>query len=563
MLDHLIFLLYILIFCFSTIGYGFFFSSITNRNFISLNIGYQGLFGFFFLVIISSATSFLFKHGYFHNAIIHLIGILFLIFYFRKISKNDQKLFFIIFLLMLIGAYVYKNHDDFPYYHLSYALSLSENKFIIGMGNLGHGFRTFSSLFFFHSILYLPYIKFYLFHIGPFLLILYFNFIVIKKIFYNLNIKKASSIVLFFSLFSFTFVNVAFYRLSEHGTDRSPQILIFLIFIILLELFTNKKKINTQQTLFQTFVVLLFLISSLKVLYYIYFLLIPLSIYVLKINLKFLKSFNLKLVIPIILSLFLNTTISFMNTGCFLYPQEKTCLNTSWSIPPEEVKDMNTHYQWWSKAGGGPNYKHDMKKEIYIKDFNWVSNWIERHFFNKVSDTLLGVLFICFLYFIIFRALSLEKNKNTKINFNYIYLIIFIILSEWFLNHPAMRYGGYVLISLPLFLFFSNLLSSYKYKLITLKKIIWSLLILIICIYETRNILRLNKEIDFYKYNLKSSPFFKVVDVENTILFKQKNLIIYKTIDGSMCWGSNTPCGNRPDLKMKIENGYKIIYRGN
>ena len=33
---------------------------------------------------------------------------------------------------MLIGAYVFKNHDDFPYYHLTYALNLSENSFVVG-----------------------------------------------------------------------------------------------------------------------------------------------------------------------------------------------------------------------------------------------------------------------------------------------------------------------------------------------------------------------------------------------------------------------------------------------
>ena len=32
--------------------------------------------------------------------------------------------------------------------------------------------------------------------------------------------------------------------------------------------------------------------------------------------------------------------------------------------------------------------------EIYIDNFNWVSNWIDRHFFNKVSDTLFGILLI-------------------------------------------------------------------------------------------------------------------------------------------------------------------------
>ena len=59
-----------------------------------------------------------------------------------------------IFLLLIfwIGNYIYKSHDDFPYYHLTYTLNLSENSFLVGTGNFSHGFRTFSSLFFYHSL---------------------------------------------------------------------------------------------------------------------------------------------------------------------------------------------------------------------------------------------------------------------------------------------------------------------------------------------------------------------------------------------------------------------------
>ena len=79
----------------------------------------------------------------------------------------------------LIGAYLFKNHDDFPYYHLTYTLNLSENKFIIGTGIFGHGFRTFSSLFYYHSTLFMPGINIYLFHIGPLYILIFFNIILI------------------------------------------------------------------------------------------------------------------------------------------------------------------------------------------------------------------------------------------------------------------------------------------------------------------------------------------------------------------------------------------------
>ena len=33
----------------------------------------------------------------------------------------------------------------------------------------------------------------------------------------------------------------------------------------------------------------------------------------------------------------------------------------------EEVKKMKIHYEWWAKAGGGPGYASEIKKEKYIK----------------------------------------------------------------------------------------------------------------------------------------------------------------------------------------------------
>jgi len=149
--------------------------------------------------------------------------------------KNLRKFFEIKYLWLLIvilwlGIYVYKNHDDFPYYHLTYALNLSENSFMVGTGNFSHGFRTFSSLFFFHSILYMPFIDFYLFHSGPFFILIFFNFIIISNLLKKFKNNKIDFIY-FFSLLSFIFINVAFYRVAEHGTDRSAQILLILIFI--------------------------------------------------------------------------------------------------------------------------------------------------------------------------------------------------------------------------------------------------------------------------------------------------------------------------------------------
>jgi len=103
--------------------------------------------------------------------------------------------------------------------------------------------------------------------------------------------------------------------------------------------------------------------------------------------------------------------VYFFNTGCLLYPVQQTCISgIEWGIPRSEVSNLNTHYQWWAKAGGGPGYTHEMEKNLYIKNFNWLSNWIDKYFFNKMTDFLAGLSFILIVLIITF------KSKNTSIH---------------------------------------------------------------------------------------------------------------------------------------------------
>jgi len=551
--EHLIFTLYILTFLFSTIGYGFVLSKIVDKNLLRFNLGWQGLLGFFFLSIISIFTSFFFSHGFYHNSIIHLVGLMSFIFFIHKLKKNSElKYLFLLICILWIGVYVYKNHDDFPYYHLTYALNLSENKFIVGTGNFSHGFRTFSSLFYYHSLLYMPLIKFYLFYIGPFFIMLFFNYIVISKLIKNFSIKNFN-FVYFFLIISLVFVNVVFYRLGEHGTDRSAQILLLLIFLLFFEIIYFEKKIKNIILKTSLLVILVFLASSMKAIYYLYLILIPIIFFKKNLFLDYIKLKNFFLFFLIFLSFSLNIITYHLNTGCFLYPAEKTCfIKTEWSIPKKEVKLMSTHYEWWAKAGGGPGYTHEIEKEEYIKDFVWLENWIDRHFFNKVSDSLLAILLICLIIYFSFYFFG-KKNVRKNLNHNRIgilpYLLISIFLLEWFLNHPSMRYGGYVLFALPFIVLTSSLIEKYQ---LFKNRVYWLTILFIVLtfvIYNVRNITRLEKEIRVYNYNLLKSPYFFVDQIISKKIISNERLTIYSP-GGKMCWASKTPCSNRESLKL-------------
>ena len=56
------------------------------------------------------------------------------------------------------------------------------------------------------------------------------NLILIQKILNNIKYKNINFIS-YLCLLSFIFINIFFYRIQEHGTDKSAQILVLIFFI--------------------------------------------------------------------------------------------------------------------------------------------------------------------------------------------------------------------------------------------------------------------------------------------------------------------------------------------
>ena len=560
MIDHLVFVFYLYFFLFSTIGFGIKFSHIININLLNLNLGWYGIVGFFLISLISIITSFFVAHNYFHNFILHFFGFIFFCSNFLKRNNNKEyKIIFYLSLFLLIGAYLYKNHDDFSYYHLTYSLNLSENSFIVGTGNFSHGFRTFSSLFYYHSTLFLPFIDYHLFHIGPFYILLFFNYIIVLRLlnYIKINFKN---FLLYFSLLSLLFVNVVFYRIGEHGTDRSSQILLILIFFLFIEILSIKKK-EIIFTYLCLIIIMVLLAASMKAIYYLYFILPIILLFKKKIFNQLLDKKNFLILFLILLSIGLNSIVYYLNTGCFFYPAEITCLfENDWSIPKNEVKLMSIHYEWWAKAGGGPGYSHEIDKQEYIKNFVWLENWIDRHFFNKVSDTLFGIILLCLIVVISFMFYRKEKSKSYRNNNKIVYFLILFFLIEWFLKHPSMRYGGFVLIGLPFIIFSSSIISKFNYSKRAVYNLTIFFMVLSIIIFNLRNITRINKEIDVYGYKPLKSPYFFVDEVDLKIIAESSNLKIYNPINNA-CWASKTPCSYYPKLQIKDFLWMKMISR--
>lgn len=531
-LNFFIFFSYYFIILFSIIGYGYFLLSFEKNNKNYLNFGYIGIVGLFFLIVYSYLSNIFISHSKIHNIFVIIFGLtsffyFFVKYYKKKFFKKNFIFLILFFLILSVALLIEKNHDDFPYYHFAYTFNLTQNSLDFGIGKINHGFRTPSSIFYLNSLFYLPYAEYYLFNFSAIFILGFCNIILLKKIsnfFEDFKFKVLKiDFVNYLSLLCFIFVNIFFYRLSEHGTDRSAQILVLVLIIYLLETFKTKE--NTKIDLF--FISIIFaLIISLKAFYFLYLLfVIPLFYFLFKkdnkiitiIKLLFFKRYSIYSIILI----FLVISSYFTNTGCLLYPISLTCFESfTWSIPIENVSKMNDWYELWSKAGANPNYRV-LDPEKYIVGLNWLGNWVDNYFFNKVSDFILGLFFILLIFWLLFKN-SKKKKFIEKLNIFYLltYLVLILIIFEWFFNHPALRYGGFCVIALIIFIPFALYLNRFQISHVKFHKIAITLVIITLSIFEIRNVNRVINEVNIYNYKPFTETFYSI-DEDYFILQKK------------------------------------------
>ena len=511
----LILLLFYFLILYSIMGYG--------RVFTLFNSNYQdssfnGLIGIAFLILLSYLTNIFFAHNYLHNFLIIFLGLGIFIYDFKKnFSKRivEYRDVTIIFIIIFIGILMFKNHDDFYYYHFPYTQILTNYNKIFGLGNLNHGFRTASSIFYLNSLFYLPIIKYFLMNSGAAYILGFSNYILYKNI-KDLIKKNNFNNVLFLSILSIIYINIIFARIAEHGTDRSALILIFVMSVYYLKSLSLKKdEINSKyfNNFYSKLALLFAIIISLKSFYIIYLVIFILWFFQIK------KYFEIKIIFSLIFKnyytyliiLFFLFTVftTFSNTGCLIYPATFTCFDQfSWSIPLEQVDQMQLWYEQWSKAGATPNFRVN-DPELYVSKLNWVSNWINIYFFTKVSDNILSTILIAVIVYFLFtyNSTKIKKFVFTKDNKIFYYLILFLFV-EWFYNHPSLRYGGFALLALIFFVPISIYLSQFKFNVLKFKKNISLILILTIIVFIVRNVSRINNEFNQYGYNPIKSAFF-------------------------------------------------------
>ena len=90
------------------------------------------------------------------------------------------------------------------------------------------------------------------------------------------------------------------------------------------------------------------------------------------------------------------------------------------------------------------------------------------------------------------------------------YLVLIVILFEWFFNHPALRYGGFCVVSLVIFIPFALYLNMFEISHTKFNKISITFVIIAVCVFEIRNVNRVINEVNIYNYKPFTETFYSI-----------------------------------------------------
>lgn len=505
------------------------------------------IIGVLFIGVIALLLNFITSINLTISNTISIIGILLFLFFFKKISKNIFLNIIYIQSITLILLIFSKHQEDFPWYSLPFISIINTEKIIFGLANVQFRFGHISLLQYsssiFNNFLSINNI------LTPYALIVSSFIILCTKIFIkNLNNSKNRisflyiALVLIFCLLKFT-------RYNEFGNDIPAHIVVFYSIyksIVIIEnllrktiIFDDVKKL----LIFSSFALMQKIQTGFIVLLPIYI------IYLLnKKKLKINKIYKTIIICIIFLSLWSFKT--FINTGCFIYPAQITCINNvSWvsknSDQHSYAKKVKIESESWSKGWV------DQKKldyEDYSKNFNWFKTWFGKHFFVIIKSIIPFVILIL-LPVIYFNFIKINKYNFKKSYIKFFgnqKIIIFIILinvSVWFFSFPIYRYGLAFIISA---IIFCVIPLYFQINYTAINKIIKKIIILSFIFFLSKNILRIFNHFEVYD----NYPWPKIFSEENnqykkyTKVLKDNYRYILYPADERACYYSYYICSH-------------------
>ena len=509
-LKLLLFFLISLLYFYSLTGYG---KILANKNSNYFELQFDGtiillLTGYFLYLSVGINQA--------ANLVILTIGIILYYFYKKEISTIKFNYILILLICVFSVLIISKTHEDFNTYHLFSIYEIYNNNLRIGVSNLNSYFVHSSHLILNQGLTVLPYLNFKILHLPLFFI--YFSTIgYFTSILFNNNSKSQE---IFFSILCVLVLLIKFNRLSEYGYDYIAQFLLLIVFHKIF--FLNHDDQQAIKGL--TYFILSVLVKPISLLFS------PILFYILyKKGFNFYKKITIKNYALISLLVVTIISSSFFKTGCLFYPLNSTCFSKDkifWS-EKSRLKDYSRTISLWAKSYDSQNeskYTKISDKEIFLKNFNWINVWIEKHFFYKISEFLLIVSSLILMIYFYFNRIKSVNDQNIKEKL-IIFFLSLLSIFFWLNTVPQFRFG-FASIIISLFLIFDLILNL---KIKFNKKKFFYFFIFGLLVLNVKNFNRINNEFqrdDIYKFT--NFPFFneKKIKSDYTNLKRQKYLHI-------------------------------------
>ena len=524
----------------SSVGYGQLIGIKSQTNFFD-----NFFFGLIFISFLITIVHFFTKISFFVSLIILSSGvILFLIkknfFSIKTVKKNIKFLILFLFLVPIFLSQKY--HEDFGYYHLTYVITMMEEKIIFGLANSNTAYSHNSIWLNIISIFSLPKNDFNFLTLPAFLAYYIFIAFSLKKILES-NKQTISSYFLLVCLFYFI---LKFTRISEYGNDLPCT-----IFSILAVFYFLKFSESTIQQKKPSYFLCCFSFAAFSIL--IKFSAIPiflLPLYLFITNFKKLRKEIIKYnYIFIFILCFIFFLQQFVYTGCLLFPSKLTCLNVSWSnddffVLRKNIELINKSY---SVTGGL------ISKKEYLENLNWFPYWLKRNY-SELLEHLITMLIP-----IILLKILLKKNKNADNlsfeNKKIFYLFILISFVFWFKFSPVYRFAvPYFLCLIFIITLRFNIIKKFSTNLFLI------LIVVSILFNFSKNILRISDKKEVFlgiekidnKFFIDQSSINEFIFVHRPDIKNNKN-----GWQGRLCWDISFICSYN---KIKVDKKYNYLF---
>ena len=512
------------------------------KNFFYKDFFFKFLAGYFFIGIISLFVNFFSPISSQISILVAILGIIIFFFNNKDFDKKELLLLFLIYIASSIILILYSDHPiDSNMYHHPFVSYLNAEKIIFGVTNIQFRFGHISFLQYVQAILISDY--FHILNISTPNIILFVSFIYFcgKKI---ISFKEVNFISLLFIIFS-SFLLIKYGRYREFGNDIIPLLVSFYALIrIIEEIFSNKEANNLM--LFNLAPLYGIFIFAHKISY-----IFSVLIFLVLINFKNfnLKTLNLRIIFISLLFVFLWLIKNYINSTCLVYPLAFTCFeNTNWSLGHISMVESASYLELWSKGFISHPDWQKLNLSEYIKNFNWVENWLRSHFIKileKLSPIFSALLIIFSLGFI-FKQKKIETFNYKKLYF--VIFFIFIGLVVWFIKAPLFRYGAFYvisfisLISLVLYSYLFGFNNTFK------KKYLSYLFSFSLVFFILKNIDRIIKS----EKILLPETVFKFSNIDKNFKLLGNNKIKILKPKGRLCYYSYYLCSHEVKENIKV-----------